>query len=135
LPAFGDANSFDEWFAATDHPVPIEQVGFDSFAAGSLAGYVVNDIALRTPAFLAFEACRWGGAVVALPYFAVRHAFDSSSSDAMGTAEALAERDPAARSRVPCGDDSAVTGPDDRATAVRLATADGHTAAANPPRR
>lgn len=73
---FASHESFDAWYVSKDRTLPAERLGFRSLD-GNVAGYVVNDVAIRTPLAYVREAAYLLLTPLALPYYGVRFVFGS----------------------------------------------------------
>ena len=74
---FGDHASFDSWYAGRDDAFRIDQIGFEGLD-GSFTGYVLNDIVIRTPVYVLYEAVYVVMIPIALPYYGVKSITGSS---------------------------------------------------------
>lgn len=63
--------SFDSWYVGKDKSLPVERLGFSALE-GNVAGYLVNDVAIRTPLALLRESLYLVLSPVALPYYGLR---------------------------------------------------------------
>ena len=71
---FGDYDRFDEWFASSGYHTneEIPTIGIQGLE-GTFTGYLVNDIVIRTPVFLVYDATWLLTGVVAIPYYTVTY--------------------------------------------------------------
>ncbi len=77
---FAAHESFDAWYVSQDRSLPAERLGFSSLE-GNLAGYLVNDVAIRTPLAFLREGVYLLLTPVALPYFAGRFVLTGLGGD------------------------------------------------------
>ena len=77
---FGAYDSFGGWYVGRESPFVVDSIGFTSLD-GSLTGYVVNDLVLRTPVSVVYEAGRTALIPVAVPYYACTHVLADGEAD------------------------------------------------------
>jgi hypothetical protein len=70
LTDFGAYRSFDDWFVCRHDTFAIEEYGVELPKYGH-PDYVVNDLVIRPPIFIVYEAARFPLIVVAAPYYAL----------------------------------------------------------------
>ncbi len=78
---FGAYDSFDEWYVGREETFEADDIGFGTLH-GSFTGYVVNDVVLRTPVYVAYELARTGLIPIALPYYAYGSLLSEGDRDA-----------------------------------------------------
>lgn len=78
----GTYETFDEWYVdrERDIDVYIDSIGVEALE-GTFTGYVLNDLVLRTPVFVTYEATRTALIPVALPFYTAKCAVGSASHD------------------------------------------------------
>ncbi len=77
---FGGNDSFDEWYSGPRDAFDPDSVGCTSLD-GDFSGYVLNDMLLRTPMLLVYEATRTALVPFAASCFACRHLFDDAGAE------------------------------------------------------
>lgn len=81
---FGSHASFDAWYVGRDDVLRVDQLGFTGMD-GTFPGYVINDLVIRTPVYIVYEATWLVLVPVALPYYGVKSL--SGGSDNVGPPE------------------------------------------------
>ena len=73
-------DTFDEWYVDREQDMDtyIDSVGVEALE-GTFTGYVLNDLLMRTPAFVTYEVTRTALISVALPFYTTKCAVGSAS--------------------------------------------------------
>lgn len=89
---FDSHPSFDAWFSQGTEYEWSRELGWPSLD-GSASGYVVNDLLIRTPALIGYEATYFFLMPIALPYYGWKGIVGDSPQE--GAAEAPREEESA----------------------------------------
>jgi hypothetical protein len=77
---FGSYASFDAWYVGRDDVLRVDQLGFTGMD-GTFPGYVINDLVIRTPVYIVYEATWLVLVPVALPYYGVKSLSGGSDNE------------------------------------------------------
>ncbi len=102
---FGGNDSFDEWYSGPRDAFDPESIGCTSLD-GDFAGYVLNDMLLRTPMMLVYETTRTALLPFAASCFACRHLFGDEGAEVESSD--LSDADPSGRDETSGDAESAV---------------------------